>query len=268
MLKKIFFNIIFWSLLSVFSISYAKCCTEYCTYYKNSRQPIDNTNYSNLPYFNKLLVGSNIDVLLTNGQPGIAVEPYNTKCTKFSYTFDKFNVLHLDSTACDHTRILVTLRVPNLNYLEVNGLGRVVSKYKNFKAHDLAIRANQSGAVHLEGKLNCNKIIQNGTGVIELMWINSNNLRVDAYHSGPIHLAGLVRDLFVTARDSASLDGKYLRTDTATILATNKAVVDITVKNKLKAYADTSSLVTYHKLDKPVIVSKNSGNVLYLDPVR
>lgn len=231
--------------------------------------PLSESNFNgNSAYFDKIVVKDNIDVKLSNGNYGMTVMPYDNKCTKFYSNVDKNNSLVLYLHSCNNERVLVNVSMPNVHVIATHGVATVSSNSKNFHANNLEIYAFDSSIIHLDGRINVTKIIQKSHGKIELMWVNSPNLRVESYCNGMVYLAGVAKNLFVKLKDSSFFMGKYLRTDDATILATHNSRGDVLVKKHLDAYADSSSLIVYYKLTKSTIVTKNSGNVLQPETVR
>lgn len=227
-----------------------------------------NVSYYSQPYFNKLVVDGNISVDITNGNNSFNVAPFNNKCTKFFSYLTKNNTLVLAMKSCDNTRIYANVSADNFWAIETHGSASVTSVSNNFHANHLEIYAYDNSAIHLDGKVTLCKIVQKSHGKIELMWVESPNLCISGNHSGPIYLAGVVKDLFVKLDDCSYFAGRYLRTDNAIILASKNSRADVLVKKRLNAYADNSSLITYYKSTKSTIVTKNSGNVLMPETVR
>ena len=168
----------------------------------------------------------------------------------------------LPATTPLQDRPTVRLQISQLAALEVSGATTVSAQHlKNIPPFTVVHSSREK--TRLTGELPIKKIIQKGTGILDIAWVKSHTLQVDA-DKGIVRLAGKVRHLYARVHNTAILDAKHLRAQHVWIQTQQAGKADIMALNTLNAFAQNHSEIHYYKrphLDV-VINTYNSGNVM------
>jgi len=212
--------------------------------------------------FKSIVVEGNPTVTLVNG-------PYGIKITGPREDLDNYKLsvvgqtLHIVTLSPSASSVFIKVTTHNLKNLTVTDDATVNAK--NFKTRGLTIVARDNGAINLEGRYKIDRISQHGNGRINIAWVDSCRLFVDSNSAGPIYLAGTAEGMGVKLAGNALLEARYLYTKIASVSTENRARADILAINKLKASAiDKSNICYYKRPHYLTVITKGSGNVLYL----
>jgi len=157
---------------------------------------------------------------------------------------------------------------PSLYKLTIkDGPNVLVHKLKVAKLNVITTDKGDELNTYLHGQFfaSYTNILQYGRGKISIAWLSSGTVDVLSFDCGTIWLAGQAKKTNVILHSGAYFDGKYFRTDTMVIEATDKSQADIFPQNFLKACTWGQSAVYYYQWPKYLyITSKDSSNVLLL----
>ena len=248
-------------LFIIFSIIFL-CCVSCAKYQKQQAAPV--VNSYTFPAFNKVAISGNARVELTNN--GGRTSLY---CSGIKRDLDGVNAsVKGDTLYLSSASNVPIIRLNSGNLKVVKVMGNAYVGANNFNTRSLGIIASGAGSITLQGRIGLTTINQMGSGKVDVKWIDSSKLVVGSDSRGPIYLAGVVKQLEVKLRDQSYLEARYLRAETAEVLATNRSQAHVVAIKTLNAYADESSNVYYHNHPQQINeVSKDSGNVFLMEEV-
>ena len=205
--------------------------------------------------FNEIVVQGDAEIELLNGHDDLQADP----TTKPIISVNK-KILTVNA-AKSKNNVPIKIFNKKLRKITVTDNSKVYAR--NFKNPNLVIIAKQNGSVNLEGNYCIDAIYQNGTGKINIIWVDSKNLFISSNNSGLINLGGIADKMIAKLTNNARLDAKYLRVNQAEVFTTDSATADVWASESLSGYAIDNSNVYYYKTpEKLTIVSRDHGNVL------
>jgi len=125
-----------------------------------------------------------------------------------------------------------------------------------------------SGNSHttMTGNFLIQQIDASGRARLNLYWMNSSSLTINAKDSAKLFLAGVTTHLDITASDSAEVNGKYLRADDSYVMAMGNANVGVNVKHALGTQSmGTASVYYYTHPESAEIYLRDSGSALNMN---
>ncbi|MGC1854825.1 MAG: DUF2807 domain-containing protein [Candidatus Aquirickettsiella sp.] len=131
----------------------------------------------------------------------------------------------------------------NLKSLYSNGNESII--FHNLLSSNLKIEAHNSHNIALQGIVSLNKINFTGNGNLQVYWVNSPYLRIDANGKGKISLAGVVKTLDIQLSQDIQLFAQQLRTHQGFVKTENQAQAIVNVRNTLRAFAKDDSVIYY-----------------------
>lgn len=217
------------------------------------------TQKHKLKPFNSIVLTGNTIVELVNGT--YAMHVTGTKETLPDYQYKiKDKILYVEPRTTNLFQI--TIVAPKLKNITV--IDNATLTAKNFKTGRLTIAAKNNGTINLEGWYAVDKIYQFGSGRINIRWLDSSQLFIESNSSGPIHLAGITKNIIAKLSGDTQLDARYLRAEKVSIFTTDNARADVLAVDTLDAFAVDKSNIYYYK--RPLhynVITKDSGNVLH-----
>lgn len=239
-------------------------CAHYQQYQQAQRAYVIETHA--LTGFSKVVVKGNINLELSQSQLSsiqLAGQKQYVAATDIKILN---NTLYLSNQSSSAIKIkLTTAHVLR----EIVAADHIYLLVNNVSSKALNIYAYNEASVTLNGEFDIANIQQNGSGKIEIKWLNSNNLKIANNASGPIYLAGTVDTLALTATNHARIDGRYLRAQNATILATDNSRVDVLAIKTLDVFADKNSNVLYYKRPQEFNkITQDSANALLIEELK
>lgn len=155
----------------------------------------------------------------------------------------------------------IKLTVPEIKNIATFGNVKVTAK--KFKSKIDTLVAKDNSSIDINGQLTIFKLLQYGTGRINIGWLDCESIFVTAYGCGPIYLYGAVDEMGAKLVNNSYLNARYLRTKKITILAAGRSQAEVVPVDYLDAYATDHSNVYYYKWPKEkTVVTKGEGNVL------
>lgn len=146
----------------------------------------------------------------------------------------------MDFNLSKKNNVTVYLKYENLNKIEVNSSARVITD-KDYKmiAPSLKLEANSAAIIDLS--------------------VDIKELNINAESGAEIKLEGKSPKVFMTTTSAASVDMEKIEVLEADIKATSASKVKISVKNKLKACADSCAKIVY--FGDPTYVDKEKNSM-------
>jgi len=226
-----------------------------------------NDSYTTYTYkaasFDRVEVKGYADVLLAKGK--MSVTSNQVRYLPPAYIAVRNRVLIVDVPRQNVGQVFITIKAPV--FTNITAINNVFIHSKNIVAKQLSIETSDSASVNLRGDINLRNIQQSGASRVDVSWINSKLVNVDAAGNGYIYLAGAAKTLLLKLKGSTILDARYLRAEEVNALTTDKAKAHIFATMKMNAYADVKSTIYYHnKIFKNMATySNDEGNVLQTD---
>jgi len=263
-MKKIFFNILV-VLLFTSCISLLGGCAHYKAYLKE-QQTVTVRNYP-FAYFDSLVISGRMYVEIKQG--GFAVSSAAQK--QFN---DQINAKVQGSTLyitlpgyVPQQSVAVLINLPDLKSLKASNNAYITAP--SLKVKTLNITADSHASISIQGQIGLNQVTQKSDGKIDVSWVKSKNLEINSNDNGRVTLAGRVLQLIAKLSGKAQVDTRYLRAQHADIFATRAATAHVWAAKSLKAYADEQSNIYYYRYPlRKTIVSREHGNVLYMEGIR
>lgn len=238
-------------------------CMPHKTAMTNEDANCPRTQVFKFAHVDTVIVSDSAHVTMTQGANMLTLHGTPEDLATSSIKIDH-NTLYIDVPATTAMALTVNLCITQLHNLTVVNHAYVTGDKLHFD--DLTIKAENYGAINLEGQLGVNQVTQRGAGKIDLSWINSDKLVIDSNNNGPIYLAGAVKDMLAKLSKTAHLDARYLRTQKATVLTADTAEAYVLATKSLAAYAIEKSNIYYYKRPpKFTVVTRDAGNVLKPD---
>lgn len=219
------------------------------------------TKYCKLQPFRSIVVAGNTQVKLISGVntikiKGVGADEYDCQSGV------KDNVLYVNSFEDNFT--VVEISAKELNSITV--IDRAEVNAKKIKSYGLVVIAKDHGTINLEGYLDIRKILQFGAGRINIGWLKSKQLSLIGSASGPVYLAGTVGKMVIKLTNDAALNARFLLAKKATVITTDDAHAEVMVLDDLNGFAIDRASIYYYKRPKHLnVVTRNMGNVLFLD---
>ncbi len=136
---------------------------------------------------------------------------------------------------------------------------------QSFNTSSLAIDADTSGNIDLDGKVGLNSLLLKGPGGVHVRWVDSPSLHIDSSGDSSIELSGNVGQMHVRLSGHSALQAEYLRADSIAIQAYRFAKAQVMPLTTLNAYAHDNSNIFYYKTPKYFTrFTSQSGNVLQM----
>lgn len=170
------------------------------------------------------------------------------------------HALHLSASGQPHS---ITLNVSELQ--SINAAEHASINSDGFKSiKPLSVTATGNSSINLNGHLNVKDVTQKGGSKINLSWLKSDTLNINAQGNGNINLAGTTNSLHANI-NSGTLDGQYLRAKTVFIQTHNTASAKVLAIDNLRAYAKDQSNIYYYKHPKSITQeATRHANILQL----
>lgn len=165
---------------------------------------------------------------------------------KYLNVFVKKNTLYLQMKPDYHVkngRLSVFICNPELIDLRQNGAGQVTAK--NLQGQ-LNVVKNGSGSMKIDGNIILENLTYNGSGPLEMYWVNSSNVKVVGNGNGKISLAGVVGLLDLNLHNHTLVDAKYLHAERVFAKTTDYARADIWAKENSTTLARDYSNIYYY----------------------
>lgn len=155
----------------------------------------------------------------------------------------------------------IVVQVPTLSTLRVSG--NVTLQGTALKTKALTLQADNRGSIQLRGKINVSRLQQQGSGKIDLRWINSDRLTMRDDGSGLVTLAGKVRHFQIKMSGWSRLQARYTRAHEVLIQTEGWAVARVKPVKLLRAFAYGRSIVYYYSRPKQLVqYVKQRANIL------
>lgn len=176
------------------------------------------------------------------------------------------NFTNIDRVLISGQGVIPSLSVNNVNQfrmsgkVDVNSLelsGKGSFNAKNLTSKQLLLNKSGSNIAIVRGAATIENIEQNGSGSLDLFWLNSNKTVIQGYGTSTIKLAGYTKHLIVTLENSAKLEAPFLRSDTIHITTHDQANASIYAINNL--FASTFGPSTIKYFGNPKYVYTNNG---------
>ncbi len=135
----------------------------------------------------------------------------------------------------------------------------------NVKSKDLSLRSDSNAKIKLRGTMSLSKLSTYGASDVDIQWLNSKLLVIDAHDRSQIHLAGVADNVRAKLYDSAQLGAKYLRINNALVQTNENSAAKVLVKNNLRAFANENSNIYYYHNPKHLTRhTTDTANVLQI----
>lgn len=221
-----------------------------------------------LPPFHTIVARGDINITLRNTQtPQVAIMNLAEPGRDMVHATVKNDTLYLIETPRPTAQRKSPIQVlVDANNIQLIRLYEKSSLYvNNYNTPRFNIYSASSGNILLHSRLNVNHIEQNGSGMISIDWVKTNDIDIFTRGPGLIRLAGSVNSLNVRAIGHGRVDAKYLRTEDALIQTGNYAEVAVRPHLTLNAFAAQNSYIYYYKTpDFFTPRSSGSGNIIQM----
>ncbi len=224
-----------------------------------------------LPSFNGVTANGQLIITLKQGKTqGMTVSNPGLKHEQLKVFVDKTKTLHVSTVqasksnnSTDYAPIKMTITAPAFHYLQANG--QVTINGKNINTNSLILKALGQSSVDLNGQINIKSLTATNLANVNLAWVNSPKLILNADSAAQIKLAGVCDQLDAHLSAQAVANAQFLRTKNAWIQAKNNSVMKITPLDSLRGFAYNSSNIFYYQAPKFITrESKQSANILFL----
>lgn len=149
---------------------------------------------------------------------------------------------------------LQQLTIDHVQQAQLNGLA----------CQHLNLSVAQSGSVQLNGMVGLDSVRITQSGIVSIVWVNSQQVKVELDDKSRAFLAGSAELLIGNVHDQARLNAQYVRSQKAFIHTYKQAVAQVTVLDSLNAYAEGTSSIYYYQ--QPKLVGRyyhDQGSILY-----
>ena len=220
-----------------------------------SQRPLDQTYYSGenqtvmaggnypLTHYNKIVVAGNVNTTIKSGQSqDIVYANGNPKALSKLTVVQRGDIVYVSSMAKQPVDV------------DIDSQGSQTPLH-------LVLSGNSH--TKMTGNFLIQQIDASGRSRLDLYWMNSSYLTINAKDSAKLFLAGVATHLDITASDSAEVNGKYLRAEDSYVMAMGNAEVGVNVKNALGTQSlGASSVYYYSHPESAEIYLKDSGSAL------
>ncbi len=161
----------------------------------------------------------------------------------------------------------VKLHVPSLKRIRVTGNATVTSQFLH--SSQLTLEAKEDGKILLDGTIvNLNKIINQGKGSIQVLWVDNFNQPLEIYNlcQGTVKLSGNAVKIYTKLSGNSKTSLKQLKVDYAAVKINQQATLDLIVRKHLFVTASGNSVVRYYD-PQPLTFSlqlNDNANLLHL----
>jgi hypothetical protein len=217
------------------------------SYYMDGQTMVAGGNYPLHP-FKKVVVSGNVNTTIKSGQSQDIINAYGkpSSLNKLAVV-QKGDVIYVSSTA----------RHPvNVDINEQSG--------------QTPLHLILSGNSHttMSGNFLIQQIDAGGKARLDLYWMNTSYLTINAKDSSKLFLAGVATHLDVTASDRAEVNGKYLRAEDSYVMATGNSSVGVNAKSTLGTQSMGNANVYYFRdPESSGIYLRDSGSALRMKGV-
>ncbi|MGE3919551.1 MAG: DUF2807 domain-containing protein [Gammaproteobacteria bacterium] len=234
--------------------------------------------------FNNVIVKANVDVTIIAGEPSQTITvsgPNQGKpCLDLSVSNNTLIIVSKEPhVPCARLQMVITVpelkavtqlgpgtvTLKNMNgqhfNATINGSGSLTASGKNINIGMLTV--NGPGTVKINGYVILNKLLYNGSGQLQIYWVDSHDLSIVSFDHGLIQLAGRADLMHAVLYDHAHLDARFLRTKTAFVHTMARSQADVAVTKMLYTFALNNSNIYYFVA--PIFLTtdnRSSGNVL------
>lgn len=139
----------------------------------------------------------------------------------------------------------INLYTNKLNLKSLYSIGNENIIFHNILSSNLKIEAHNCHNIVLQGIVSLNKINFTGNGNLQVYWVNSPYLRIDAKGKGKIDLAGIVKTVDIQLTQDIRLFAQHLRAQQGFIKTEKHAQATINARNALRAFAKDNSVIYY-----------------------
>ena len=136
---------------------------------------------------------------------------------------------------------------------------------EGLQSSDMNITQQGLGSVGMHGYSNVTNIDQTGSVELNLVWSNSQMVRINLSGSAKLNIAGVTGKMVVHAKNSSQLNARYLIAKTVYVRANDSVIANVFASHKLFAQATDHSQGHYYGCPKLVeSYPENSGVILGL----
>ncbi len=135
---------------------------------------------------------------------------------------------------------------------------------KDLRADSLAVEANTSGNIKIEGVMNLNRLVVDSAGEIEIYWVDSDELDVDM-KQGNLILGGRANRLVMRATDQANLDAQGLIANDVWVAALDSSMVQVFPLKSLFAYSRDKAVVDVKYKPEQYVPINQAPSVIVLN---
>jgi len=225
------------------------------------------TSTQQLKAFDSMVVSGNIKVTVLPASQSGSQSLTITRPSSQSYAISvKKRVLTIRQTTpwwVSTQPAKITVDVNTLKKLSLYDAAAVSAK--SFNTTSLAIDADTSGDINLDGKVGLTSLVLKGPGNVHVRWVDSPSLNIDSTGDSAIDLSGTVGQMHVRLSNHSSLQAEYMRADSIAIQTYRFAKAQVMPLTTLNAYAHDFSNIFYYKTPKYFTrFTSQSGNILQM----
>lgn len=223
-------------------------------------------NITTLPleYFSQLQLNGamQVEVKAAEAEPKLEIEAAPPQLSRIRLDIKQQQlIIEERGGCCKLAKPKLTIYVPEIRALTVIGNNDV--KVSNLHVHDFKLFSANQGEIAIQGVIGLKTLVARGSGLINIYWLNSPELRVIANGKINILLGGRVRTLKAMLSEKSSLNARYLNTADGYIRAMDYARADVSVKQTFNAEALGNSNIYYY--EQPIFLGQHMfefGSVL------